>query len=120
MIQLKKEKEITAALQDFFAGCKTDIIYDSYEETLEVHLTLETGKVLKIRGGQCSGRIEIFVPAPPEKVQRHELSGTLLRTPFKELFDDNYSAEKRLREIGTKINCDEDAALTIKEVTVEI
>lgn len=94
------------------------VCFDSYKEPNDIRIETP-GFTIGIHGGQCSGRVELYVTAPPEKVKRHELSGTVIGLPIHELFESEYDAKDRKSLLESKLTREEDSTLAIKDVMVD-
>jgi hypothetical protein len=56
------------------------------------------GGVLVVRMSQYSS-LDVLVPAPPKMVERHRIAGKLKGIEFSELFETEYEAQNRLRDL---------------------
>jgi len=120
LIHITSSKDITEALWYFIPGADINTSHDQYNVPLSIEINAN-GKKLRIGCDNC-GRLQVTFTAPPEKVKKWELTGTLFGSPFKLQFDSKFSAEERLKDIhgGRWVDSEDDVKLEILEIEVEV
>lgn len=98
-----------------------DIALDGIKAEIEMHngsvksIELSDGKGGRLKASLDSYSLCLLVPAKPKMKDAHLLKGEFRGLPVKELFEQEYEAKQRLREIT---DGSDDGALTIEKVKV--
>jgi hypothetical protein len=89
---------------------ETDFTGTSFNSLI---LTDANGRKIRVRTTGYSTYLEI--PATPATEKKHVLSGTLRGLPVNEVFDDQWSADKRRDDLMRGIGLEDETLLTVEE-----
>lgn len=118
IIMSKNLQSIKSESEVDLAGVKITFVKED-KAIKSVVITDGYGGVLILKAGDYSNTIKPFIPAPPEQVERWELSGNFIGVKeVSELFDTEWDAKKRLNEF--EAFAPRDSGLTIQKVMIDL